>query len=200
MIVMVRAQPYDDTDLRAALMPPDNCASPCFIGIRPGDTSAGAALTILENHAWVRTVNIMETPISWEWSGAQPDWIESVVPGHLVTERFIVENREDGVTGVYFQTRLTLAEVYMLLGQPDQSWFRMADSRLGIQPQHTVYYERYRLQVTSPLRCPLRLAAIWRAAVVINFVNVPAQAWQPYKPANTFPDYAMGWLYEFPVC
>ena len=200
MIVIVRAQPYDDRDVRAALLPPAECAAPCFLGIRPGDTSAGAALSILENHAWVRRLNIMDNPVSWEWSGAQPVWIDGSVPGHIVTERFIAENREDGVTSVYVQTRLTLAEVYMLLGQPDQSWFRMADEPLGVQPQHTVYYGRYRLQVTSPLRCPLRLASIWRAPTVVSIVNVPAPTWQPYEPAAAFPDYAAGWLYEFPVC
>ena len=102
----------------------------------------------------------METPISWAWSGAQPDWIDDRVPGHLVTERFIVENRDDGVTLLYFQTRLTLADVYLVLGPPDRSWFRVANPRLGVPPQHTVYYARYQMQATSLLRCPLRLAAV----------------------------------------
>ena len=200
MIVAVRAQPYDDGTMRTALLPTTDCEPPCFLGIWPGETSAGSALAMLENHAWIGKLNIMTTPISWDWSGAQPHWIDDSVPGHVVTERYIVERREDSVTSLYFQTRLTLADIYMLLGQPDQSWFRVADSRLGVQPQHTVYYARHQLQVTSMLRCPLRLSSIWRAPTVISFVNVPAPTWKPYEPAAIFPDYAAGWLYKFPVC
>ncbi len=200
MIVMVQAQPVVDDDLWTGLLDSADCAPPCFIGIRPGDMSAGTALSLLESHSWVRKLNIMDHPISWEWSGAQPAWIDDAIPGHIITARFIATNREDGLTNLYFQARLTLADIYMLLGQPDRSWFRVADPRLGIQPEHTVYYADYHLQVTSQLRCPLRMATVWRAPAIISFVNVPAQAWQPYEPAAPFPDYPVGWWHQFPVC
>jgi hypothetical protein len=39
-----RLQVRDDTPLRALLLPPEGCAAPCFLGVRPGDTATTAAL------------------------------------------------------------------------------------------------------------------------------------------------------------
>src|SRR5690606_25048567 len=52
-IVLIRAQPYDDSDLRAFLTPPEGCPAPCFMGIRPGVTTVEEAIAILEGHEWV---------------------------------------------------------------------------------------------------------------------------------------------------
>ena len=43
---VIRAQPYDDSELRAFLTPPEGCPAPCFMGIRPGVTTREEALTI----------------------------------------------------------------------------------------------------------------------------------------------------------
>ncbi len=56
-IGIIRAQPYDDSELRAFLTPPSGCAMPCFMGIRPGVTTADEAIAILEAHEWVSNVN-----------------------------------------------------------------------------------------------------------------------------------------------
>jgi hypothetical protein len=38
-IVLIRAQPYDASAVRALLLPTENCHAPCFMGMRPGETT-----------------------------------------------------------------------------------------------------------------------------------------------------------------
>lgn len=199
-MLLIRAQPNNDRVLRAFLTPPSDCPAPCFMGIQPGVTTAGAALTLLEQHEWVHEVNIMETPISWTWSGRQPAWIDDRVPGHLVTDRFVSEVRDDAAVNVFFQSTLTLADVFMILGPPDQAWFGIHDPTRRISPAHHVYYEAYGLQLDTALRCPLRLDAVWRKPLEMNFVPVTVMMKRSDLPAPVFPAANVGWQRSSPIC
>ncbi len=57
---VIRAQPYDDSELRAFLTPPEGCPAPCFMGIRPGVTTVEEAITILENSAQISKIEKTE--------------------------------------------------------------------------------------------------------------------------------------------
>jgi hypothetical protein len=46
-LAVIRAQPYDDHELRELLLPA-GCPAPCFMGIRPGVTTVEEAVKILE--------------------------------------------------------------------------------------------------------------------------------------------------------
>lgn len=74
-VMLIRAQPHDDRELREFLTPPDGCEAPCFMGIRPGVTTVEEAIAILENHEWVEsyTYETAEFPlyVSVRWSGKQ---------------------------------------------------------------------------------------------------------------------------------
>jgi hypothetical protein len=59
-IGIIRAQPYDNSDLSAFLTPPEGCPMPCFMGIRPGVTTVEEAIAILEAHEWIDTVSRYE--------------------------------------------------------------------------------------------------------------------------------------------
>src|SRR5688572_3629883 len=73
----IHLQPYDDSDVRAFVAPPQDCAAPCFMGIRPGETTVGEAVDILWAHPWVDQVREFtsargQRTIFWTWSGQQP--------------------------------------------------------------------------------------------------------------------------------
>ena len=79
IIGLIRAQPYDDSQLRTFFAPPDGCPPPCFMGIRPGVTTVNQAIAILQTQKWVNAesivvfkVNDNESGIAWVWNGRQP--------------------------------------------------------------------------------------------------------------------------------
>lgn len=70
-LLMLRLLPYSDSDLRP-LFVPDDCAQPCFMGIRPGETTIAEAVALLESHAWVGEISQQPDLIMWAWNGSQP--------------------------------------------------------------------------------------------------------------------------------
>ncbi len=88
LVGLIRARPYDDSELHAILVPSDGCALPCFMGIRPGITTVQEAYDLLERHPWVDHVKQHiwfsgpnNNLFSWTWSGQQPAFINSAAPG-----------------------------------------------------------------------------------------------------------------------
>jgi hypothetical protein len=117
MVALPRTRPYDDSALRAFLMLP-NCPLPCFMGIRPGVTTVDEAITILQNHDWVKNVLLEEGSfdpvyVTWEWSGVQPAFIndQSGTQGLL--------GRTGGLV-FYFHitTTAAMAEIWWLFQHP----------------------------------------------------------------------------------
>jgi hypothetical protein len=118
-VALIRAQPYDDTQLRAFFTPSGNCPRPCFMGIRPGVSTVEEAMAILEAHDWIAGVNRYEatdgrgvTSLTAAWSGAQPDFIDS-------SEELWLGVEDNTVQGVFVSTRIPLARTWLLFGVPD---------------------------------------------------------------------------------
>ena len=55
-ILLIRAQPYDDSQLNRLLVPPETCDKPCLLGIQPGVTPIMEAQTILEAQSAIANV------------------------------------------------------------------------------------------------------------------------------------------------
>jgi hypothetical protein len=129
-IGLIRAQPYDDSQLRAFLTPPEGCPMPCFMGIRPGVTSFDDAKAIIERHAWTGNevvVHRLDT-LLWNWSGLQPQWIEGQYRrGSL--GRNINTNL---VGGILIGTHIRFGDMWLLLGKPDELHFYLlqTDARM----------------------------------------------------------------------
>lgn len=75
--LMIRALTDSDRDLRALLLP-EGCPAPCFLGIRPGVTRLEQARDILNQQDWITkwTLSAAGThsgQISWEWNERAPD-------------------------------------------------------------------------------------------------------------------------------
>jgi len=55
-LLLIHAQPYDDSDLRAFLTPPVGCLAPCFMGIQPGLTKVRAGGAYLDASARIESI------------------------------------------------------------------------------------------------------------------------------------------------
>lgn len=83
-VLLVHAQSHNDHEVSGLLMSED-CAAPCFLGIKPGDTIAGDAVKLLESHEWVQNIEAKYTDfgqsantfwgyVYWQWKADSPLW------------------------------------------------------------------------------------------------------------------------------
>jgi hypothetical protein len=173
VLVAIRTQPYDDSEIRALLAPPDGCPAPCFLGIQPGHTTAEAAIGILKKHAWVGSVNINIDPVrlsqlyvSWGWSGRQPRLIDSQRSGFLWT---LNENGtlRDKVSFVTVRTHLQFGDIWLAFGQPQRGQF-YEEYRNGRIDYRGIYAAR-RTVIGVAALCPIE--SVWRLKSRLTFVG-----------------------------
>jgi hypothetical protein len=158
-VLLIRAQPFD-ARLHHVLNPAEDCTAPCFLGIRPGTTTIEEALVRLRGHAWVAsasdyvpfTINpagraVFAVP-RWEWSGAQPGWIDPQQPGELGVEG-------DRVRYVEFATRFQVGDVYLALGAPDFSQLQPWPTPWSPFFQYLARYDQMHLTLLARGACPL---------------------------------------------
>lgn len=77
---VIRAQPYDDSELRAFLTPPEGCPAPCLMGLSPGVTTAEEAFAALEMNEWVKNLHHSGYELTWNWTGQQSKFIQTTRP------------------------------------------------------------------------------------------------------------------------
>jgi hypothetical protein len=113
-MALIHNQPYDSGSLTALLTPPENCPTPCFLGVRPGETTVNAAGVLLQADPAVRfeilsdEYNVHNIRQRIEWEYRQPN---RVVHGNMYVEDSIVRR----VT-IY---DIPLAEIWLSMGKPD---------------------------------------------------------------------------------
>jgi hypothetical protein len=137
VLLLIRAQPYDDHDLRLLLVPED-CEMPCFMGIRPGVTTAEEAMQILEASGWVEQMTIATqyasrdvNEVTWRWNDQFPfggaDLIGIVPYGNFMTLS------GDVVKSMVVATTLSLADLSFIWNEP-------AQYGMSTFPKHYLYY------------------------------------------------------------
>lgn len=108
-ILLIRTQPYNDANLRVLL----NCLSPCFMGIRPGITTVGEAINLLEAQpAFTNTIGL-NPPYGIRFRANQPD---SLIADSVFS---YLERESNIVKWLRIHTNLSLGEVWAAYGQPD---------------------------------------------------------------------------------
>jgi hypothetical protein len=164
-LLLIRAQPYDDGDLREFLTPPPDCPAPCFMGIRPGVTGAEEAITILENHAWVQTLKneIRERngSILVEWSPAAPPVIDRSLPGRLRVSR-------DRVYSFHLKTTYHAGATNLIYDTPQGTDSGM--SRLGMVV--SALFMDHSVVVHVYLTCPVNHTKFWSAQMDLTFSDL----------------------------
>lgn len=140
----------------------DACDSFCLLGIRPGMPLA-EAVELLRANQWIRGVsnpNVFnyETYVYWNWSGTQPDVIDTRVPGELYARS---ETDENGhyVVSVSVDTRLRLETLRQGLGTTTNgsAWWLPTPNQITYQVSYYDEAVRRRITLGSELECPLRL-------------------------------------------
>ena len=169
-IAIIRAQPYDDSALRAFLTPSEACASACFMGIYPGETTATEALALLKNHAWVGDVEVVllnryangTVPefggLTWEWTGQQPALIDTRQRGYL-------EIYGSRAGRERLPTHIKLGDLWLSLGQPDRRFLFLLKDHVA---QLEAVYADLGLVITATWRCPADAWTIWHTGLTVG--------------------------------
>lgn len=163
IIALIRAQPYDDSELREFLTPPQGCPAPCFMGIRPGVTRVDEALAILENHEWVSNVRVENKTIRWDWSGQQPKAF-CRYGGTATFENDIID---------YFDliTCYTFGDLSLALGISENLRLIPLDRGSIKILDYAAIYPRESLWVISATACPY-FPGMWTSSIGIVFGNL----------------------------
>jgi hypothetical protein len=185
-ILLIRLQPYDDTDLLHLLMPPNNCMMPCFLGIHPGETTVDEAVAILQAHEWVSEVRINNAGVLWKWNAHQPDFLQLSEPGfHAFLET-------DGriVTSIQVGTSLQLGNIWLAFGEPQQGSFGTMIRGDTAKPDNyfvfqTTAYDNLELWILVDTRCPINPSKIWHSRVSLEWNSTAlSPAFQRYNFAE----------------
>jgi hypothetical protein len=135
-------------------------ASRCFMGIHLGSTTIDQAVAALSANPWVGQIDSrMFTQVSWTWSGKQPAFIDSNVPGSATVRD------ASSISLIRVKTHYTYGDIWLQLGTPEQGYaMRQPDGFV-----HGVYYTRYSLLAINSLTCPGEINDFWTLPVVIQF-------------------------------
>jgi hypothetical protein len=149
------------------------------MGIRPGLTPFNEAQTLLRNHPWTKNVLFID-PINdpntrfliWDWTGQQPAWIDARWQGELRSVYGIVR-------GLRLQTRLTMADIWLLFGSA-QTGTRVFGAQLpGLESTRSMVttigvYDQQGLLIRASLPRTAGLETFWRSRVEIESANEQA--------------------------
>jgi hypothetical protein len=169
-----------DRLLREFLQPPPGCEMPCWIGIRPGETTIDHAVELLEAHPWIEHVSRDDTPlytyVYWRWNGQQPDFAfndSARMPAYLWANN----NAQGIVQYIALPTRIPYADIWLMLGKPELGAYMVSDTRgaatLADRPntRHVAAYFDSSVVVDSSVFCPTRSNAFWQAGVSITYYS-----------------------------
>jgi hypothetical protein len=162
-IFVLRALPYSDRAVAALIQ--ENCPAPCFMRIRPGMTTMQEAVYYLQSHPWVANgrdgfssqvrsavfydAGLPRTIIDVRWTEGAPQWIDGTQRGAV-----LVEDRD--VLDIAVGTHLSLGEIVLAFGDPDESWFLASNSPSGRRFEYIAWYETERMLVSAEGLCPTR--------------------------------------------
>lgn len=169
-IIIVLVVPYTDSQLRAFVTDPQNCAGECLLGIRPGTTTVSEAVEYLQTNAWVESAQLSAPgtgygQIRWLWSGQQPTLIDESYPGRITfywdEEEINAPPLEEArVETISIATRIRMFTL--------QEWYGAPDSGIaGIRPDgwlgySAAYHKRgTTVSMSSTIPCPVNLMSYW---------------------------------------
>ena len=116
----------------------------------------------------------------WQWSGQQPEYVESKSNGMLVSTN-------DMVAMIAIQTRVPYGDVWTTFRQPSSGTIVLT----GRTVTHFAIYGENRFEVRFLVTCPFRPA---------NFWNAPIQLWLTTPDADRYSDYVLADWLSHPPC
>jgi hypothetical protein len=176
-------QPYNDHALRDLLTPPDSCPMPCFMGIRPGMTTAEEAATILQGHEWVSEATVLYNRsrqiylIQWSWNGTQPRVVDTSKLAHLYA-------RDSIVYSITTPTLVPFGDIWLTLGTPDRGIPSSHASSVVVQ---NVGYLSTSVSVQSIIVCPVKAWDMLQTPVELSFIgDMNARFGEAAYPSSTW--------------
>ncbi len=177
-VVLMRAQPAEDYSVHQFLTPDEACSALCLLGMRPGVTTVGQAMSQLRAHVWVSSALMNATgrgyaDIEWQWSGQQPDTIDASRPGRITF--YWDRDEEDGrrsltdmpIETVSIHTRIRIYQAEAWFGPPDTGTTAYRpDQDLGYSAVYNNIYGMVDLSTVMP--CPANLLTYWDARTRIT--------------------------------
>ncbi len=161
LIGAIRAQPYDDSELRAFLFP-EGCSVACIMGIRPSVTTRDEAVVTLREHHWVEKVDQDDFGISWEWSDKAPPFINLSIPGNAR-----VNTSKQVIDVVRVASTVPLSDFLLFFGHPLQGDYSI-NGRFPGYVISAIYPNRLMsLYVTSS--CPVTTSSVLREPAIISW-------------------------------
>jgi hypothetical protein len=148
-IILIRAQPYDDSELRAFLTPSEGCPAPCFMGIRPGVTTTEEAIAILEAHPSLANTIELNLPDGIRLRAIDPQSPTSdSTSGYLSIENNIIQ-------WLRIQTDISLWELWAIYGQPDWATSAFPGGGANQEIFYAIGYDQYLVSFsfTIPIEC-----------------------------------------------
>lgn len=164
-IGVIHLPPYSDADVSLLLHSEDDCVAPCFLGIHPGETSAAAAVALLDNHPWVGEVYPLMSDVDWLWSGRQPavfDTGSSFFQGRIEVHKAAVDT-------IVVRTHLRNGDWRLALGEPDRIILLSPDEPSWRAFIYIAVYDRYQLYLLNFLDCAATPEIFWNAPTDVAF-------------------------------
>ncbi|MBN1964242.1 MAG: hypothetical protein JW910_06325 [Anaerolineae bacterium] len=177
LIVAALPEPFDLAPVQEAFFPPvDECAPPCWAGIRPGVSTLDEALAVLAAHPWVGEITPRPEAgaILWTWRSGQLPLIDASADGELY---YLADGT---VETIILPTRVHWMAFHVLLGAPPtvqvaRSWQQTAQSPNGLIAR-TLYliYPAQGARLEVSWSCPVALADFRQAAVRLIYTTIVA--------------------------
>lgn len=190
MIGAIRAQPYEDENLRAFLQP-TGCAMPCLMGMQPGVSLRADAAAALSARGWISSNTLITTEMGHQamyWHGAGD------------ADDLSLHFRRDRLEGIELHSSIPLGEIVLALGKPDRLTVigvpvdQYYGSNFNVTLLiHAAIYERLGLVAVSFLSCPPSPAELWNTPSLIRY----GDAFLQYEGRSyTFETYTLpSWFY-----
>lgn len=185
VMVVIRAQPYDDAGLHNLLIPPEGCHVPCFLGVRLGETPLNEAVTTLETHDAVDEVVLTAAGELYGLELTQQGSASAFTAPRIR----IQANR---VRSIVLQTeQLSWGDLWLALGPP-ASLLLLDDGTKEVKGLAAIYPQYGFYLYTTLHICTLKSSAFW--GITGNWINVtytpnPLQPDRPNLPEATYPEH-----------
>ena len=172
-ISAILLQPRNDAQMRAFFSPPQGCAAPCFLGIRPGVTSEAEALALLHAQPWIGQIVPENQGVSWSWNGQQPSFVSNYTTSLLLGR---IDFRSGVVSQIRIATTTIWAEFYFLFGPPDRVIYATNSTPSLRYQVYDGAYTAPGFEVETETQCPVTShEATWFSTVLITWpISGPA--------------------------
>jgi hypothetical protein len=169
ILALIHAQPYDNSGLREFLLP-EGCPAPCFMGIRPGVTSATEAIRTLEISGWVSQLETTATSVSWSWNGKQPAFIDVLQRPYINFSKPL--SKDAVVIDMIIPTQFPMGSVMLLMKKPLSFMVLRAANNYGLISEVTYVALRYNdIRIQGSTFCPSQIHDVMQRKVILTFYN-----------------------------